>query len=499
MRTSGILLGIASLPGEYGIGKMGKEARAFVDFLKASGQHFWQILPTTPTGYGDSPYQSCACNAGNPYFIDFETLEEEGLLLPEDYKDTSFGDNPDYINYGMLYETVAPTLRKAYSRFKPDFDYSEFVRKNSDWAPDYAFFMAVKDENGGKPWYEWEKPLKMAEGIAIEAARERLANEIGFYMFVQYEFYKQWYSLKAYANENGVEIIGDMPIYCAYDSVEAWLHPELFEFDPEKRPVTVAGCPPDAYAEDGQLWGNPIYNWAAMQLNGYNWWVRRIGFATDMVDVLRIDHFRGFAGYYSIPAGNKTAAGGKWRKGPGMELFNSCNYWLGEKRIIAEDLGFVTEEVGELLKASGYPGMKVLQFAFYPAADSEYLPCNFKTNACVCYTSTHDSDTAKGWGEALDGENLQFFMDYTGIKDKDEIPAALLRLCWSSTADIAITQLQDLLELGNEARINVPGTLGLNWRWRVSKKALSEKLAKRLMGLTKTFNRLEAEKSPTSI
>lgn len=493
MRTSGILLGIASLPGDYGIGKMGKEARNFVDFLSNSGQHFWQMLPLTPTSYGDSPYQSCSCYAGNPYFIDFEILEKDGLLKPEDYKNTAYGDNPRYIHYGMLYETVAPTLKKAYENFVPDADYAAFMEKNKSWVCDYALFMALKDENGGKPWYEWPERLMKAEPAEVENSRNRLADEIGFYIFIQYEFYKQWYDLKAYANGKGIELIGDMPIYCAYDSVEAWLHPELFEFDDEKRPVTVAGCPPDPYAEEGQLWGNPIYNWKAMQQNGYNWWVNRIGFATDMVDVLRIDHFRGFAGYYSVPYGDENALRGKWRKGPGMELFNSCNYWLGKKRIIAEDLGFITEDVKELLEETGYPGMKVLQFAFDPKADSDYLPCNFTTTDCVCYTSTHDSDTAKGWADGLDGENLEFCMEYLGVETREDIPDALLRLCWSSTADIAIAQLQDLLGLGNEARINVPGTLGLNWRWRISEEDLSDELSLKLMRLTKTFNRLAAE------
>lgn len=489
MRSSGILMGVASLPGEYGIGKLGKEARAFVDFLKKAKQHYWQILPLTPTGYGDSPYQSCSCSAGNPYFIDLETLESEGLLKPEDYKSVAFGDNPRYIHYGMLYETVAPVLRKAYARFSPTEDYRQFLEKNYDWVGDYALFMAIKDESGGKPWYEWERPLKMAEPWALEEAKRRLEREIGFYIFVQYEFYKQWFALKKYANRNGIEIIGDMPIYCAYDSVEAWLHPELFEFDGEKRPITVAGCPPDQYAEKGQLWGNPIYNWKAMQANGYNWWVRRIGFATDMVDVLRIDHFRGFAGYYSIPYGDSDAMRGSWRQGPGMELFNSCNYWLGKKRIIAEDLGFVTREVGELLKATGYPGMKVLQFAFEPKAKSDYLPCNFETTECVCYTSTHDSDTAKGWAEKLEGESLEYCLEYMGIKDKKDIPDGLLRLAWSSTAEIAIAQPQDLLGIGNAARINVPGTLGLNWRWRLGGGDCSDLLAEKLAKLSKVYNR----------
>ncbi len=490
VRASGLLLGIASLPGKYGIGKMGNDARKFVDFLKASGQRYWQILPLSPTSYGDSPYQSYSCNAGNPYFIDFETLERDGLLDKSDYENVEYTDNPSYINYGMLYNTVYKTLRKAYKRFKPDSGLKAFVEKNSDWINDYALFMALKGENEGKPWYEWDKPLMMAEASALSNAKKRLGDEIGFYVFLQYEFYKQWFALKKYANESGVEIIGDMPIYCAYDSVEVWLHPELFQLDENKKPACVAGCPPDAYAAEGQLWGNPLYDWKGMQANGYNWWVKRIAFETDIYDILRIDHFRGFAAYYSIPYKDKTAANGRWRKGPGMELFNSANYWLGRKRIVAEDLGFVTEDVKELLKASGYPGMKVLQFAFDPNASSAYLPCNYDTRNCIVYTSTHDSDTAKGWADGLSGKEFDFCLRYAGIKDREQIPDALLRLAWASVANIAIAQPQDLLGYGNEARINVPATLGLNWRWRLSDSDLSPALSKKLRTLTETYNRI---------
>lgn len=490
MRASGLLLGIAGLPGNYGIGKLGKEAKNFVDFLKKSGQRYWQILPLSPTGYGDSPYQSCSVRAGNPYFIDFETLEQEGLLKPADYQNTQFGDNLRYIHYGMLYQTVAPTLKKAYERFKPDAGYEEFLRKNADWVQDYALYTAVKEENSGKPWYEWENSLKMARPEALAAAKERLADKIGYQLFVQYEFFKQWHELKLYANRNGVEIIGDMPIYCAYDSVEAWLNPELFEFDQNKRPLSVAGCPPDDYAKDGQLWGNPIYNWNAMRDNGYNWWINRIAFETDIYDVLRIDHFRGFAGYFSIPYGSQTAAAGKWRKGPGMSLFNSTNYWLGPKRIIAEDLGFVTDDVRTLLKEAGYPGMKVLQFAFDPNAKNAYLPCNFESKDCAVYTSTHDSSTASGWAEKLGGDTLKFCMSYMNITDKKDIPDGLLRAAWSSIADTAIAQPQDFLGLGDETRINVPGTLGLNWRWRLSREDLSFAFSDKLLSLTKTYNRI---------
>ena len=490
MRSSGVLLGIASLPGKYGIGKFGKEAREFVDFLVEAKQHYWQILPLSPTGYGDSPYQSCSIHAGNPYFIDLETLEADGLLTADDYKNVSFGDHEQYINYGMIYETVFDVLRIAYNRFKPDISYHVFLDKNGGWVYNYALFMALKDENGGKPWSDWEKDLRLAKSDALEQAKLRLKDTIGFYIFLQYEFFKQWFELKEYANGRGVEIIGDMPIYCALDSVEVWLNPELFELDDEKNPKNVAGCPPDDYAVDGQLWGNPLYNWPDMEQNGYKWWIDRIAFATEIYDVLRIDHFRGFAGYFSIPAEDETAVNGVWREGPGMKLFNSTNYWLGKKRIIAEDLGFVTEDVKQLLSDTGYPGMKVLQFAFDPTADSDYLPCNYKTSSCVVYTSTHDSDTLCGWVQGLEGDSLSFCFDYCGVSDKKDVPEALLRLAWSSVADVAIAQPQDILGLGNEARINVPSSVGTNWRWRVLPEQLDDNAAKKLATLSKTYNRI---------
>ena len=489
MRTSGIILGINSLPGDYGIGKLGKEARKFVDFLQAAKQHYWQILPLSPTGYGDSPYQSFSTRAGNPYFIDLETLEQDGLLAPEDYKTVEFGDNERYINYGMLYFAIYPVLRKAYARFKPNADYERFLEKNKDWVQDYALFTALKDAHGGAPWYEWEDDLKFAKPEAVAKAREELKDDVGFYQFLQYEFYKQWFALKKYANDRGIEIIGDMPIYCAYDSVEAWITPEVFDFDKDKRPRFVAGCPPDGYAAEGQKWGNPLYNWADMEQNGYKWWIDRIAFATEIYDVLRIDHFRAFAGYYAIPAADKNAVNGVWHEGPRMKLFNSTNYWLGPKKIIAEDLGFITEDVVQLLKDTGYPGMKVLQFAFDPAGDSVYLPCNYDTPHCIMYTSTHDSDTAKGWAEGLEGNALTYCLDYCGVKTREELPDALLRLAWSSTAEIAITQMQDLLGLGNETRINVPSTVGLNWRWRISLDDIGGTTLEKLRKLTETYNR----------
>lgn len=489
MRASGLLLGIASLPGEYGIGKLGKEARAFVDFLAEAKQKYWQILPLSPTGYGDSPYQSFSIHAGNPYFIDLETLEADGLLTAEEYKAAAFGDHPQYINYGMLYEAIYPVLRKAYARFHENDDYRRFLEKNRSWVGDYALFMALKNAHGGSPWSEWEEDLRLAKPSAVEKAREELRDEVGFYIFLQYEFFKQWFALKNYANSKGVEIIGDMPIYCAFDSVEAWLSPELFEFDANKRPINVAGCPPDPYAAEGQLWGNPLYNWADMERSGYKWWIDRIAFATEIYDVLRIDHFRAFAGYYSIPGSDKNAVNGHWCEGPRMKLFNSTNYWLGPKKIIAEDLGFITDDVVELLRNTGYPGMKVLQFAFDPAADSVYLPCNLQDSSCIMYTSTHDSDTAKGWADKLEGRSLSFCLDYCGVKSRDELPEALLRMAWSSNAEIAIAQPQDFLGLGNETRINVPSTVGQNWRWRISHEQLSVSFCEKLRRLTETYNR----------
>ena len=493
MRASGILMHISSLPGKYGIGKLGREAYAFADFLKKSGQKYWQILPVTPTSYGDSPYQSFSVGAGNPYFIDFETLEQEGLLKGSEYKRIKWGE-PGRVDYELLYKKVFKVLRKAAERF--DFssrDYAEFVCENP-WLSDYALFMALKDAHGGKAWNEWEEPLRMFEKDAVAEAREQYDDDIAFYKFLQYEYFKQWKALKSYVNSLGIDMIGDIPIYVAYDSVEVWTKPGYFLLDENKTPIDVAGCPPDVFSVKGQLWGNPLYRWDVMEAEGFAWWIDRIRKATQTYDVVRIDHFRGFESYYTIPYGNEDAVIGEWRKGPDMKLFKAVKKELGPCRIIAEDLGFITPKVAKLLKASGFPGMKVLEFAFDASGESTYLPHNFQNTNSICYTGTHDNETLAGWAASLSRKDAKFTREYLNIKRNSEIPEAVIRAAWASVSETAIAQMQDLLGLGSEARMNIPSTLGGNWQWRMTDGALTDELSERLNKLTKLFGRLNETK-----
>ena len=488
MRASGILLHISSLPGKYGIGKLGKEAYDFADFLKKAGQKYWQILPVSPTSYGDSPYQSFSVYAGNPYFIDFETLEKDGLLRHDEFDGKDWG-KPDCADYGLLYKETYKVLRKAYERCRKngDKDFAQFAR-SAEWVNDYGLFMALKDAHGGKAWYEWEKPLKMFEKTAVEKARKKYSDDIGFYIFLQYEYAKQWNAFKSYVNSLGIDMIGDIPIYVAYDSVEVWTHPELFLLDKDKTPIDVAGCPPDVFTAKGQLWGNPLYRWDVHEKEDFRWWTERLRTACTTYDVVRIDHFRGFESYYTIPYGNEDAVIGEWRKGPGMALFKAMKAELGKQRIIAEDLGFITKEVAKLLKASGYPGMKVLQFAF-DSPENGYLPHNFTTKNCVCYTGTHDNETAAGWVASESRKTLRFCRKYLNVKRNRDIPDGLIRAAWASIADTAIAPMQDILGLGHEARMNTPSTLGGNWQWRMTGGELTDELAAKLLRLTVTYGR----------
>ena len=492
MRKSGILMHISSLPNDYGIGKLGKEAYAFVDFLEKAHQKCWQILPISPTSYGDSPYQSFSVHAGNPYFIDLEALEKEGYLKPAEYKDIEWGDDKGSVDYGKIYEVIFKVLRTAHKRFrkKPEKAYSKFVVENKDWIYDYALFMSLKFANKGKAWYEWDEPLKMYKPKAIKSARKEYANDIDFWCFVQYKYFQQWKKLKAYANEKGIEIIGDIPIYVAYDSVEVWSTPQYFSLDKEKKPVEVAGCPPDAFTADGQLWGNPLYNWEYIARDKFRWWVERIKAASDTYDVVRIDHFRGFESYYCIPYGAKNAKKGKWRKGPDMRLFKEARKQLGDVKIIAEDLGFLTKHVVKMLNASGYPGMKVLEFGFDSDNTNGYLPHNFKTTNSICYTGTHDNETILGWIKSCDEKTRSYCKDYLGVTKDEFVPWAMVRLCWSSVCDTAIAQMQDILCLDDKARMNTPSTVGANWKWRLeSFDKLDDTLAERLAKITAVYGR----------
>ena len=418
--------------------------------------------------------------------------EKEGYLKPAEYKDIEWGDDKGSVDYGKIYETIFKVLKTAHKRFrkKPEKAYSKFVVENKDWIYDYALFMSLKFANKGKAWYEWDEPLKMYKPKAIKSARKEYANDIDFWCFVQYKYFQQWKKLKAYANEKGIEIIGDIPIYVAYDSVEVWSTPQYFSLDKEKKPVEVAGCPPDAFTADGQLWGNPLYNWEYIARDKFRWWVERIKAASNTYDVVRIDHFRGFESYYCIPYGAKNAKKGKWRKGPDMRLFKEVRKQLGDVKIIAEDLGFLTKHVVKMLNASGYPGMKVLEFGFDSDNTNGYLPHNFKTTNSICYTGTHDNETILGWIKSCDEKTRSYCKDYLGVTKDEFVPWAMVRLCWSSVCDTAIAQMQDILCLDDKARMNTPSTVGTNWKWRLeSFDKLDDTLTERLAKITAVYGR----------
>lgn len=493
MRKNGILMHISSLPSEYGIGKMGKAAYDFVDFLVASGVNCWQILPLSPTSYGDSPYQSFSVYAGNPYFIDFNTLKREGLLKKSDFKDTKWEDNDKRVNYSLIYQHCFKVLTQAFKTYKRDLskNYKAFKEENSFWLDEYALFMALKFDNDGKAWYEWDKKLAMRDSAALKKAADKLSEEIEFFKFIQYKFFAQWKNLKKYANDKGVEIIGDMPIYVSYDSVEVWANPELFCLDKNKKPIDVAGCPPDAFSKTGQLWGNPLYDWEYHKKTDYKWWVDRLKFSASIYDIVRIDHFRGFESYYTIPYGNETAEEGEWRKGPGAELFKTANKKLGSLNIIAEDLGFITDDVRKMLKEVGYPGMKVTQFAFGEKGKSEHLPHNYSSSNCIAYTGTHDNETLKGWVNSQSKDTLKFCMAYLNVSKKKEIPWGMIRATWGSVAEIAVAQMQDFLNSDESCRMNTPSTLGTNWQFRTKQEDFTPKLSKKILKLNKMYNRLK--------
>ena len=494
MRASGILMPVFSLPSRYGIGSFSKSAYQFVDMLKKAGQKYWQILPLCPTSYGDSPYQSFSTYAGNPYFIDLDQLIEEKLLTRKECQACDFGDDPQDIDYGKLYESRFKLLRKAYERANvgEDQEFEAYRRENAWWLDDYALFMAVKDRFDGVAWNEWAEDIRLRWSNAMDYYRRELYYEIEFYSYLQFVFMKQWKKLKNYANINGIEIIGDIPIYVAFDSADAWANPELFQFDSENLPTAVAGCPPDGFSADGQLWGNPLYRWDYHRETGFDWWIRRIAYCSELYDVVRIDHFRGFDEYYSIPYGDTTARNGHWEKGPGIALFEAAKNRLGELNIIAEDLGYITNSVKKLVADSGFPGMKVLEFAFDSREKSDYLPYTYEKNSVV-YTGTHDNETIAGWYAGLDKSDLKMCTDYMNI---DRIPGKeyhwdFIRLAMLSVSDLCVIPIQDYLGLDNRARINHPSTLGTNWRWRLAKGQLSASLLKEIREMTRISGRLQ--------
>lgn len=497
-RSAGTIMHISSLPGEFGIGTFGKEAYEFVDFLSRTGLRYWQILPLGQTGYGDSPYQAFSAFAGNPYFIDFHLLKEEGLLREEDYRHEAYGNDSNSIDYGLLFETKYKVLKRAYNNFKErkhlriNDEFNKFKKENYMWLDDYSLYMALKEHFNQLPWQQWDEDIKKRTPEAVNRYKQLLNDQVEYWSFIQFLFFKQWYKLKNYANLQGIKIIGDIPIYVAIDSSDVWSNPEAYLIDEETlEPTFVAGCPPDAFSATGQLWGNPIYDWDYMEKTNYKWWIKRVKESLKLYDVLRIDHFRGFESYWKIPYGEDTAVNGKWVKGPGIKLFEAIKEELGELNIIAEDLGFLTDKVSEFLKESGFPGMKVLQFAFDTRDESDYLPHNYTTN-CVVYTGTHDNDTFVGWFEKTGPrEDVQYCKEYLSLNNEEGYNWGFIRGVWSSVGSLAIAPIQDFLGLGNESRINLPSSLGNNWRWRVNKESLTSELADKIYSYTRMYGRCE--------
>ena len=494
-RECGVLLPVSSLPSKYGIGCFSKSAYDFVDALKEAGQCCWQILPLGPTSYGDSPYQSFSTFAGNPYFISLEALIEEGVLTKKECDKVDFGKDPVSVDYAKIYEGRTKLLRKAYERsnISENPDFRRFQQEEGYWLKDYALFMAVKDRFNGAPWSEWAEDIRLRWQNALDYYRRELYFDIEFQEYMQFKFYQQWNKLKAYANSKGIRIIGDIPIYVAMDSADTWASPWLFKLDENNQPTQVAGCPPDGFSATGQLWGNPLYNWEVHKQSGFEWWIRRISHCFKMYDVLRIDHFRGFDEYYAIPFGDETAENGWWEKGPGMDLFRTVANRLGQRDIIAEDLGFMTESVKQLVHDSGYPNMKVIEFAFDERDTgnaSDYLPHNYNTN-CVVYTGTHDNETLAGWLKDITlGEHEMVCRYLNSYHDSDEeICQDLVCLAMRSVAGLCVIPMQDYLGLDNSARINQPSTLGINWKWRLTEGQFSKELQEYMLELATRYGR----------
>ena len=492
-RSSGILMGISSLPSPYGIGTMGREARDFVDFLKKAGQKIWQVLPLGPTSFGDSPYQSFSAFAGNPYFIDLEELMDQGLVTREQVEAVDWGNDPALVDYEKIYRGRLPILTTACKAFLQKEENRDalaaFMQEQEQWIGDYALFMALKDHFNGQAFIHWPRDIRLREPEAMERYRAELKEQMELYCFIQYEFFRQWKALKAYANENGIRIMGDIPIYVPLDSADVWAEPQGFRLDEERRPRFVAGVPPDYFSADGQLWGNPLYDWETMREDGYGWWLRRIGGAGALYDMIRIDHFRGLASYWEIPYGEKTARVGRWVPGPGMDFISRIQGWFKDLELIAEDLGFLTEDVTALLKESGYPGMKVLQFAFDAREPSNYLPHTYGSH-CICYTGTHDNTTIQGWFTEAAEEDVALAKRYLALSEEEGLSWGMIRGGMGSVAELFIAQMQDYLALPSEARMNIPGTLGgNNWRWRMEKGADSDALAERISGLVTMYGR----------
>lgn len=470
-RGAGVLMPISSLPSPYGIGTLGEECFQYIDFLKRIGCNYWQVLPVGPTSFGDSPYQSLSAFAGNPYFIDLDYLAQDGLLKSEEYQELNWQQSEDAIDYALIYQQRFVVLKKAFQRssHRASKEFIEFQRENSYWLQDYCLYMAVKEHFHNKEWSLWDTEIRNRRPEAVERYMKLLKNEIDFWEFCQYQFRLQWDRVKTYANHLGIGIIGDIPLYVSQDSSDVWTHSNLFELDERKKPIHVAGVPPDAFSVDGQRWGNPLYRWDVMEADHFSWWRERMNMSSKLYDVIRIDHFIGVVNYYSIPASSKTAVKGKWEIGPGRKLTEAIHESIGSAKIIAEDLGVITPDVRALIKETGYPGMKLVMFGISGPPENEYLPHNYKDTNIIAYIGTHDNETLVGFLESKAEEELAFIYRYFNVTTREELPGAILRVLYSSIADVVIVQMQDLLELDNHARMNYPSTIGGNWKWRMKK------------------------------
>lgn len=487
-RSSGILMHISSLPGEYGIGDFGKEAYKFVDFLNKANQKNWQILPLGVTSFGDSPYQCFSAFAGNPYFIDLNELLIYGFIDQDDLKKYRLSNDNKKVDYGLLYRNKMSILRIAFNNAKePLFNkLKSFYESNMEWLREFSLFMAIKAKHNNRSLHEWEEQYKIYDSDEVLRFEKDNQEEIYFWVFTQYFFYRQWNKLKQYANEKGIRIIGDLPIYVSEDSSDVWRNPQYFNLDENLVPITVSGCPPDGFTDTGQLWGNPIYDWEAIEKDGYSWWIKRIKHSFKTFDILRIDHFRGFESYWEVKHGSENAVNGRWVKGPGNKLFDKIKEELGELNIIVEDLGFNTAQVREMVEESGFPNMKVLQFAFNPYEESEHAPHSYDKNSVV-YTSTHDNQTIMGWFDGLTRDIFEYTVKYLKLNYDEGLNWGIIRGAWASNANLAIASMQDFLALDDKARMNTPGTLGGNWTWRVERNQLSDELANRIKELTTIF------------
>ena len=489
-RSSGVLMHISSIPSDYGIGTMGRESYKFVDFLKKSGQSYWQVLPLCQPDETGSPYSSYSTFSGNFCLIDFDLLEEDGYLKKSDYDSINWGNDETSVDFDKVNGNKINVLKIAYRNWiKTNRKRIADFAKENKWADDYAMFMALFWFNDKKCWWNWADKYKLRDEKALSEFKKEHEDDVNFWLFTQIVFLDQWRLLKQYANKQGVGFIGDIPIYVSGNSSDVWSNPDDFCLDKDMKPVKVAGCPPDAFAKDGQRWGNPIYNWKEMKKNHYSWWCDRLRVYKDMYDIVRIDHFRGFDSYYSIDAREKTAKNGEWVKGPGIDLFNVIKDQLGEIDIIAEDLGYITDSVRKLIKATGFPGMKILEMAFDPREESDYMPHNYDSN-CVVYVGTHDNDTALGWFDSADLETRELCKEYLNIGLFEGVNWGLIRGSMASVAKLSVTQMQDFLGLGSEARMNVPGTVGVNWKWRMKKCAATEQIAEKVYHITKMYGRI---------